>query len=61
MKILIQYQKDSPLKFLYEFTNVESRNVTPAEMDIKKTAKIHDFGKDKMTVGMQMMGIIFGM
>lgn len=61
MKILIQYEKDSPLKFLYEFTKVENRTVTTAEMQIQKTAKIHDFGKDKMTVGMQMMGIVFGM
>lgn len=61
MKIMIQYEKDSPLKFLYEFTKVENRAVTAAEMQIQKTAKIHDFGKDKVTVGMQMMGIIFGM
>ncbi|WP_316813533.1 hypothetical protein [Pedobacter heparinus] len=61
MKIMIQYQKDSPLKFLYEFTKVENRVVTTEEMQIQKTAKIHDFGKDKMTVGMQMMGIVFGM
>ena len=61
MKIMIQYQKDSPLKFLYEFTKVENRAVTAQEMQIQKTAKINDFGKDKMTVGMQMMGIVFGM
>ncbi len=61
MKILIQYEKNSSLKILYEFTKVESRTVTAAEMQIQKTAKIHDFGKDKMTVGMQMMGIVFGM
>lgn len=61
MKILIQYEKDNPLKFLYEFTGVENRTVTPAEMQIEKTEKIFDFGKDEMTVGMQMMGIVFGM
>lgn len=61
MKIMIQYQKDSPLKFLYEFTNVENRAVTEGEMQIQTTAKIHDLEKDEMTVGMQMMGIIFGM
>jgi hypothetical protein len=61
MKIMIQYQKDNPLKFLYEFTKVENRTTTPEEMQIQKTTKIHDFGKDKMTVGMEMMGIVFGM
>ncbi|TKC06093.1 hypothetical protein [Pedobacter frigoris] len=61
VKIMIQYEKESPLKFLYEFTKVENRAVTAKEMQIQKTAKIHDFGKDKMTVGMQMMGIVFGM
>jgi len=61
MKIMIQYQKDNPLKFLYEFTKVENRAVTAEEMQIQKTAKIKDFGKDKMTVGMEMMGIVFGM
>ncbi|RZM20230.1 MAG: hypothetical protein EOO88_36795 [Pedobacter sp.] len=61
MKIMIQYQKENPLKFLYEFTKVENRAVTADEMQIQKTAKIKDFGKDKMTVGMEMMGIIFGM
>lgn len=61
MKIMVQYQKDSPLKFLYEFTKVENRAVTKGEMQIQKTAKIHDLEKDEMTVGMQMMGIIFGM
>ncbi len=35
--------------------------VTAAEMQIKKNPKIHDFGKDKMTVAMDMMGIVFGM
>jgi len=60
MKILIHYQKESPLKFLYEFTSVESRAVNAAEMKIQKTEKVYDFGKDKMTAGMQMMGIIFG-
>ncbi|MEQ7802011.1 hypothetical protein ABDJ41_19605 [Pedobacter sp. ASV1-7] len=61
MKILIQYEKDNGLQFLYEFTKVENRAVTPAEMQIKKTEKIYDFGKDKMAVGMQMMGVVFGM
>lgn len=61
MKIMIQYQKDNPLKFLYEFTKVENRAVTAEEMQIQKTATIKDFGKDKMTVGMEMMGIVFGM
>ena len=61
MKIMMQYDKESPLKFLYEFTKVEKRAVSAKEMQIQKTAKIHDFGKEKMTVGMQMMGIVFGM
>lgn len=61
MKILIQYQKENPLKFLYEFTKVENRSVTAQEMQIQKTAPIKDFGKDKTTVGMEMMGIVFGM
>lgn len=61
MKIMIQYQKDNPLKFLYEFTKVENKAITPEDMQIQKTAKIHDFGKDKLTVGMEMMGIVFGM
>lgn len=61
MKILVQYEKASELKFLYEFIKVENRPVTPAEMAIKKTEKVYDFGKEKMTAGMQMMGIIFGM
>lgn len=61
MKILIQYEKDSRLKIMYEFTNVENRAVTVKEMEIMKTEKVHDFAKDKMTVGMQMMGIVLGM
>ncbi len=61
MEILMQYDKASELKILYEFTKVESRSVSATEMAIKKTEKINDFGKDKMTVGMQMMGIVFGM
>jgi hypothetical protein len=61
MKIMIHYQKDNPLKFLYEFTKVENKAVSPEEMQIQKTATIQDFGKDKTTVGMQMMGIVFGM
>ena len=61
MKLNIQYQKDNDLKIVYEFASVESRPVTAAELAVKQTAKIHDFGKDKMTVGMQMFGIILGM
>jgi hypothetical protein len=61
MKIMIQYQKDSSLKFLYEFTKAQNRAVTADEMHIQKTGTIRDFGKDKMTVGVEMMGIVFGM
>lgn len=61
MKILIQYQKENPLKILYEFTKVDQRTVSEEEMQIKTTPKIHDFSKDKATLGMEMMGIVFGM
>lgn len=61
MKILIQFQKESDLTFLYEFTSVENRPVTENEMKIKKTQIIRDFAKDKMKIGMEMMGIMFGM
>ena len=61
MKLLIQYEKDSDFKVLYEFSSVESRPVTAAEMAIKQNKKVYDFGKDQMTVGMKMLGVVFGM
>ncbi|MEO5910166.1 MAG: hypothetical protein ABIP95_04715 [Pelobium sp.] len=61
MKLIIQYDKESDLKILYEFNKLESRAVTAAEMSIQKTKKISDYGKEKLAVGMEMMGIIFGM
>ena len=61
MKLLIQYDKTSDLKFVYEFVTVENRPVTAGEMSIKKTDKIRDYGKEKETIGMEMMGIVFGM
>ena len=61
MKLLIQYEKDSDFKVLYEFSSVESRPVTAQEMAIKQNKKVYDFGKDQMTVGMKMLGVVFGM
>ncbi len=61
MKILIQYDKANDLKFIYEFVKVENRPVTTEEMAIKKTEKIRDYGKEKQTIGIEMMGIVFGM
>lgn len=61
MKLLIQYEKDLDFKVLYEFSSVESRPVTEAEMTIKQNKTVYDFGKDPMQVGVKMLGIIFGM
>lgn len=61
MKLLIQYEKDSDFKVLYQFSDVDSRPITDAEMSIKQNKTVYDFGKDPMQVGMKMLGIIFGM
>ena len=61
MKILIQYEKESKLKVLYQFTSVKNRTVTPAEMAIHKTPKIIDFGKAELEASMQLFGIVLGM
>lgn len=61
MKLVIQYEKALDFKILYELNHVESRAVTPNEMAIKQSKPVYDFGKDKMTVGFKMMGVIFGM
>ena len=61
MKILIQYEKESKLRVLYQFTKVKPRPVTAAELSIHKTAKIIDFGKSELAASMELFGIVLGM
>ncbi|TDQ11793.1 hypothetical protein [Pedobacter metabolipauper] len=60
MKLVIYPKKESDLKVLYEFTSVERRPVTSAEMTVKKTAKVYDYGKDIQTLGWKLFGVMLG-
>ncbi|WEK37037.1 MAG: hypothetical protein P0Y53_05940 [Candidatus Pseudobacter hemicellulosilyticus] len=60
MKLLVQFDRKTPFKLLYQFSQVESRAVTTAEMAIQEPGPVYDYEKDMMTIAGKLLKITFG-
>ncbi|OON70020.1 hypothetical protein [Hymenobacter sp. CRA2] len=59
-KLVVYFDKERKHKLVYEFASVQSRPVTPQELQIKANTPILDYAKDEMQIGMKSLAIMLG-
>ncbi|UYZ60330.1 hypothetical protein [Hymenobacter latericus] len=59
-KLVVYFDKERKQQMVYEFASVQTKPVTPQELQIKANTPLLDYAKDEMQIGMKSLAIMLG-